>query len=40
MTLIECGTSLKFWENNGWINSIDTYGCFSDILDIGEVEDL
>ena len=20
---VECGTSLRFWENNGWINSID-----------------
>ena len=19
---------MRFWENNGWINSIDPYGCF------------
>ena len=24
----KCGTSLRFWENKGWINSIDPYGCF------------
>ena len=23
---IECETSLKFWENKGWINEIDPYG--------------
>ena len=23
---VECGTSLRFWENNGWINSVDPYG--------------
>ena len=22
---VKCGTSLKFWENKGWINSIDPY---------------
>ena len=22
---VECRTSLRFWENNGWINSIDPY---------------
>ena len=23
---VECETSLRFWENNRWINSIDSYG--------------
>ena len=23
-----CGTSLRFWENKGWINEIDPYGFF------------
>ena len=23
-----CGTSLRFWENKGWINEIDPYGWF------------
>ena len=23
---VECGTSLRFWENKGWINKIDPYG--------------
>ena len=23
---VKCGTSLRFWENNGWINPIDPYG--------------
>ena len=23
---VKCGTSLRFWENNGWINEIDPYG--------------
>ena len=23
---VKCGTSLKFWENKGWIHSIDPYG--------------
>ena len=23
-----CGTSLRFWEQKGWINSIDPYGWF------------
>ena len=22
---VKCGTSLTFWENNGWINKIDPY---------------
>ena len=22
----ECGTSLRFWENNEWINEMDSYG--------------
>ena len=25
---VKCGISLQFWENEGWINSIDAYGCF------------
>ena len=25
---VKCGTSLRFWENNGWINEIDLYGWF------------
>ena len=25
---IKCGKSLRFWENNGWINKIDPYGWF------------
>ena len=25
---VKCGTSLTFWEDNGWINSIDPYGQF------------
>ena len=24
----KCGTSIKVWENKGWINSIDPYGWF------------
>ena len=24
----KCGTSLRFWENKGWINLIDPYGWF------------
>ena len=24
----KCGASLRFWENNGWINEIDPYGWF------------
>ena len=23
---VKCGTSLRFWEKNGWIHSIDPYG--------------
>ena len=23
---VKCGTSLRFWENKGWINEIDPYG--------------
>ena len=23
---VECGTSLRFWEEKGWINEIDPYG--------------
>ena len=25
---VEWGKSLRFWENNGWINSVDPYGWF------------
>ena len=25
---VKCGTSLRFWENKGWINKIDPYGRF------------
>ena len=25
---VKCGTSLRFWEDKGWINEIDTYGWF------------
>ena len=25
---VKCGTSLRFWENKGWINAIDPYGWF------------
>ena len=25
---VKCGTSLKFWENKGWIKSIDPCGWF------------
>ena len=25
---VEIGTSLRFWENKGWINEIDPYGWF------------
>ena len=26
---VKCETSLKFWENKGWINKIDPYGWFN-----------
>ena len=25
---VKCGTSLRFWENKGWINKTDPYGWF------------
>ena len=25
---VNCGTSLRFWKNKGWINNIDPYGWF------------
>ena len=25
---VKCGTSLRVWENKGWINEIDHYGWF------------
>ena len=30
---VKCETSSRFWENNGWINSINTMIGFSGILD-------
>ena len=32
---VKCGTSLRFWENKGWIHSVYPYGRFRCILDIG-----
>ena len=26
--VVKCGTSLRFWEDVGWVNPIDLYGCF------------
>ena len=25
---VKCGTSLRYWDNKGWINEIDPYGWF------------
>ena len=25
---VRCGTSLRFWENKGWINPVEPYGWF------------
>ena len=25
---VKCETLLRFWENNGWINSLDPYSWF------------
>ena len=25
---VKCGTFLRFWEQRGWVNGIDPYGCF------------
>ena len=25
---VECGTSLRFWKNKGWVRPIDPYGWF------------
>ena len=25
---VKCGTSLRYWENKGWMNKIDPYGWF------------
>ena len=25
---VKCGTSFRFWENKGWIHSVDPYGWF------------
>ena len=27
-SVVKCGTSLRFWENEGWINKKDPYGWF------------
>ena len=35
----KCKKSLRFWENKGWVNKVDPYGCFSSILGIGQAED-
>ena len=32
---VKCGTSLRFWENKGWIDEIDPYGWFQCILGTG-----
>ena len=32
---VKCGTSLRIWENKGWINKIDPYGWFQSILGTG-----
>ena len=32
---VKCGTSLRFWENKGWINEIDPMVGFSGISDTG-----
>ena len=31
---VKCGIPLRFWENKGWINSVDPYGCFQWYLKI------
>ena len=36
---VKCGTSLRFWENRGWINKIDPYGWFQCYLGICQAED-
>ena len=32
---VKCGTSLRFWEDKGWINPIDLMVGFSGIPDVG-----
>ena len=32
---VKCGTSLRFWKNNGWINRIEPMVGFSGILGTG-----
>ena len=29
---VKCGTSLRFWQNNGWIKSTGPYGWFQCIV--------
>ena len=36
---VKCRTSLRFWEDNGWINLQILMDGFSGILDVGWVED-
>ena len=36
---VRCWTSLRFWENEGWINETDSYGFLNGTLDTGLVED-
>ena len=31
---VKTGTSLRVWENNGWINETDPYGWFSVVFQI------
>ena len=33
--VVKCGTSLRLWENKGWINKIDPMVGFSGILGTG-----
>ena len=30
---VKCGTSLRFWENKGWINEISPYGWLGKMKD-------
>ena len=37
---VKCGTSLRFWENKGWINELDHCAWFQSTSDTGWVEDI